>query len=317
MESLSTIVAQSMSDSKSAVSIIIPTLASVQRQAQLNRAVESALTSSRLTPSVIICVNGSRWSEQVLEGLAGFGPHVHVLRQQVASAPLAVGLGRRHVQTPFFACLDDDDELLSGSIDRRLQVFADSPEADFVVTNGLRRSRGLEEAMLSDLANVPLDPIQSLFKQNWLASCGALFRTSSVHQKYFDDCHPFAEWTWLAYRLCLDGKRIAVLDEPTFVVNDTPGSVSKTRDYRASYLDLYRRMLLCDPPASVRRLVIRRFSAAWHDISEDYLREGRLLHAFSAHMRSVTSRGGLRYLSFTRHILYSAMRKLRIKPTAR
>ncbi len=198
--------------------------------------------------------------------------------------------------------MDDDDQLLPGSIDERLKLLLTQEGCDFVTSNGIRRTDTGDEIMLKELGMVPKDPLRALFNGNWLPSCGALYRTASVGQSYFDDYHEYAEWTWLAYNLAMDGKNVGIVDKPTFVVNDTTGSLSKSKAYRKAYLALYQRMLVRNPPSYISHLVHARMANQLHDLSCESLEHGEILEATRQHFRSLLLPGGWRYVSYSRHI---------------
>jgi len=207
------------------------------------------------------------------------------------------------VDTDYFSFLDDDDEYLPGAIDRKLAALDASDWADLAVSNGYR-ARGAERSLFHpNLVSIEVDPLSALFDRNWLASCGGLFRTSSFPAELFDELHPFAEWTWLAYRLAVLGKRVVAVDEPGFVINDTQGSLSKSAAFQASYFSLYERMLAAHPPRQIAKIIRERIGAAWHDASVDALRKGDRLRAVHCHLRSILQPGGTRYLTYTRRLL--------------
>jgi len=284
-----------------AVDVIIPTTARAERGAMLRRAVRSVRRATQRPVRIIAVVNG---------GHADAGLCVWLQRQQDVlvvhearpSAPHALMIGRRHVSAPFFATLDDDDEFLDGALDRRLAVMAQRPTAAVVVTNGYRHA-GADRTLLAHLGRVEDDPLGTLFEANWLTADNALYRSAAVTVADLDDYHPHAIWTWLAYKLCLAGRKVAVLDAPTCRIHDTPGSLSKSRTYADAHLPLYRRMLARKPPPAVRRIVLRRMGAEWHAQSDRALAEGRRLHALACHLRSLALPGGLRYLPYTRRLL--------------
>ena len=58
---------------------------------------------------------------------------VHVLEE--ASLANALQVGRRLVDTPWFAALDDDDLLLPGALASRIEALVESNDHDCVVTN--------------------------------------------------------------------------------------------------------------------------------------------------------------------------------------
>ena len=284
------------------VSVIIPTLAEQHRFERLQRCIASIRDSSVKRCTIIAVVNGSRSSTEVIQWLKD-QKDIRLIIEPTPSAPNAVRIGRETVQTPFFSTLDDDDEYLPGSTDLKLSVLLSHPEADLVVTNGLNNWDGRDERFYTHLSSVSADPLGTLFEANWLHNCNALYRSERIPPMYFRDTPPFAEWTWLAYRLALDGKRILTLDEPCFRYNCTPASLSQSQVYRAAYPPLFKRMLDCNPPARIRKLIQRRLSAALHDRSADCLASGDYLEALQAHVQSLILPGGLRYLSYTRRLL--------------
>jgi glycosyltransferase involved in cell wall biosynthesis len=292
------------------VSAIIPTLASADRRDQLLRAVRSIQQSSVFDQiAILVVVNGSRWDSatvSLLESLEGVTVH----RLPAPSLPKAISHGRAQVATEFFCFLDDDDELLPPSIEQRLHLMRAQPAVDLVVSNGVRRIAGIESRAQLYFPMTDTDPLRALFRENWLASCGGLFRTSAVGQQYFDNYHDYAEWTWLAYQLAMDGKSFAFIDEVLFVINDTINSRSKSLQYRTAFLDLYRKMLERNPPPNIADLIQARISDSLHDISEDHLERGELLKATRTHIQSMRHTGGIRFISYSRHIVVGIFRRL-------
>ena len=100
------------------VSVIIPTLASAQRAAPLQRAIGSIRLASREAVPILVVVNGPHFDPALCQWLLA-QPDVRFQYQSVPSSPLAVWRGRQAVRTEFFATLDDDDELLPGTLDAR------------------------------------------------------------------------------------------------------------------------------------------------------------------------------------------------------
>jgi hypothetical protein len=111
------------------------------------------------------------------------------------------------------------------------------------------------------------------------------------------------EWTWLAFRLVLAGKKIAFLDEPTFRIHDTADSASKSDAYRKSVISLHQRMLASRPRSDIARIIRVRLGSAWHDLATDHMRAGNWSLALNCHVRSLAYPCGWRFLSFTRHFL--------------
>lgn len=291
-----------MSSAQPAVDIIIPTMAVAARTSQLKRAIASIRNAASHTVRIIVVVNGGR-NDRALTDWILDQDDVHCRFEATPSLPHALLSGRECVTAPFFATLDDDDEYLDGAIDLRLAAITKCKEAALVITNGYRRANGVDEIIYPDLAPVTADPLTALFSASWLNSANALYRSSAVQVKDFCDHNAYAEWTWLAYKLALRGNRIGVVDQPSFRIHDTPGSLSKSDRYAPAYLPLFQRMLALAPPAAVRRLIRRKMSAAWHDSSVRALAEHNKARAWTCHMRSLMLSGGMAYLPYTRRLL--------------
>jgi hypothetical protein len=251
---------------------------------------------------LIVVVNGQEFDRGLLWQLAS-RTDLKVVQLPQASFAQALLAGRQVVSAPFFSFLDDDDEYLPGAVDKRRKVLLSNPDADVAASNGLRRSEGSDSLALRNLTNVSRDPIQALFVENWLPSCGGTFRTSTVPIEAFENLPRHIQWTLLGYLLVLGGKKLVTLDEPTFVINDTPGSASKSEAYLLCHVDVYERMLCADPPLVVRATVERRLASALHEASDHYRQQRRSGEAWAAHLRSLRCSGGWKYLPYTRHLL--------------
>lgn len=284
------------------VTVIICTLAEQHRQASLLRAIASAHAACAQPVQILVVVNGQRRANAVLLLLQGM-EDIRLVSLPEPSLPKACLAGRRAVNTPFFCFLDDDDELLPGSLDMRLVPLESASAVDVVAGNGYVHRNGTDRLLYQHLDRVPAAPLHALFTENWLASCGALFRSDSVDTTYFENFHAYAEWTWLAFQLGMAGKTIAVVDQPTFRIHDTPGSASKTPAYHKAHASLHQKMLASAPPADIAKLIRRHMGARLHTEADALRRNGTFLPAWAAHLRSLTYPGGLRYLSFSRHLL--------------
>lgn len=284
------------------VSVVIPTMAAKERELPLRRAIESIRQSSTTTVKIITVVNGTRADSEICRWLA-IQSDIQYERLPTPSLPLAVRRGRELVQTPFFSFLDDDDEYLVGGTDLKSAELSSHAEADLVISSGFRHCGEVDDPIMTPLDKVPSAPLESLFEFNWLSSCNALFRSDSFPPEFFADPHPYAEWTWLAYKLAMAGKKIASINQATFRINDTPDSLSKSDSYHNAYQALYRRMLLLKPPPEIARAIRTRMSADWHDQSVRALLRGERLQACTFHISSLMLPGGLRYLPYTRRLV--------------
>jgi glycosyltransferase involved in cell wall biosynthesis len=282
--------------------VIIPTLATADRADSLKRAIRSAGQGNCIKPKIIVLVNGRHYCEHLLSELKE-SSEAHLIRSSASSLAEALLAGRREVSTPFFSFLDDDDEYLPGAIDARLAILEASPEISVVVTNGFRHVQGQDQLAMQNLPNIPQDPLYALFQENWLASCGGLFRTRNVPVDTFLDIHHLREWTWIAFRLASEEFKIASLDIPTFRIHDTPASASKSEKYLLSQVGLYQRMLSMPPRPDIARIIRRRLPQAWHDVSSHHMEKGALDLAWTSHLKSLRHPAGWKYLSYTRKLL--------------
>jgi hypothetical protein len=211
---------------------------------------------------------------------------------------------RRVIQTPYFAFLDDDDELTPGSTDQRVSLMNDNPAADLLVSNfyncNPEPKRHFSEPQMKRIGD---DPLLALMDFNWCHSANVMFRTDRVDIDYFEDSHPFGEWTWLAYRMAMARLRLMAVDMICCAYHNTEGSLSKTAAYRQAYLPLFRRMLALNPPQEIARLVQRKIGAALHNESTHALKSGHLVKAFGLHLRSLACPDGWKYLTYTRNFL--------------
>jgi len=284
-----------------AVAVIIPTTCERVRWASLERAIGGILAQEGVRAQVIVVVNGERYDHACFEALQGM-PGVSVLYRTVGSAPLAQAAGRAAVDTPFFAFLDDDDEILPGALATRVAPLVADPALDFVVTNGYRNRAGIDARAILDSGAIQADPLQALCRQNWMASCAGLFRSSTVGAAYFADPAPFMEWTYLAFRLTL-GLRMRWIDQPTYRINDSPASLSKSERYLRSELEILRRVLALPLPGPVRQAVRHKIGATCHVFSERARGQGQRAEAWRFHLGSLAQPGGWRYLLYSRKLV--------------
>lgn len=201
--------------------VIIPTTCEARRWTSLKRAIASALSQENTDAEVIVVVNGTRFDPVCYEELRNM-PGLTVAYQKEGSLPLAQQFGRVQVTAPFFSFLDDDDEYLPGALKHRLRPLLADKTVDFVASNGYRVLGDRDHIALTNIDAIRRDPLLALSVENWLVSCGSLFRSCSVSAEYFDGKTAYFEWTLLAYKLASTLK-MAFVDVPTFRIHDSPG----------------------------------------------------------------------------------------------
>jgi glycosyltransferase involved in cell wall biosynthesis len=294
---------------KNKISVIIPTLASSERFPVLKRAISSVRNSSVNPVKVIVVVNGGKYDPLCLEWLTRQEDVVLKVIDR-PSAPFARYVGRCLVDTPFFATLDDDDEYLAGAIDQRIIAMQSTPAPDLVVTNGFFNDANNRRRLYFKFNESHLDPLKGILIENWLNADNALYRTETVDDGYFLDYHPFIEFTWLGYRLAIDGKVVRFLDEDTCVVNCTKKSLSKTQQYYDSHLSLFERMIEISPNRKIKNIILKKTGEYYHDRSDLALREKRFKASLVDHLRSIFLCGQIKYFFYTRKILIGKLRHL-------
>ena len=137
------------------ISVIIPTLAERQRFSSIRRCIASIRLAGDNLSRIIVVANGSRSDPLVMQWLADQAD-ITLIEEPAPSAPNAVRIGRDALDTPFFSTIDDDDEYLPGSINLKLKVLLENPDADLVVTNGFSSEKNRR---YTNLAKVPSDPL--------------------------------------------------------------------------------------------------------------------------------------------------------------
>jgi Glycosyltransferase like family 2 len=288
------------------VSIIIPTLASHERAGSLLRAIDTVVSQQGARGIPLVVVNGDQWAPEVLAHLRRRADIRLTIRAD-ASLPRALHAGRALVDTPHFAVLDDDDELLPGALRIRLDALAAAPAADVVVTNGFLAERDRRELNIRDFDRIRVEPVRMLLVQHWLPPCAGLFRSRTVTAELFEDIPEYREWTYLAMRLAL-GRRITFADRPTFVHRtDTPGSLSKSRAYCLAGPAAIARMLALALPPDVRAALRVRLADDLHSASAWELDDGNYRAAWWWHFRSLAQPSGWRYLPYAWRLLIGSV----------
>jgi glycosyltransferase involved in cell wall biosynthesis len=284
------------------ISVIIPTTCEERRATSLRRAIDSVLSQHDVEVELIIVVNGQRFQPERLEALRR-DPALITSYVETPSLPYACRHGRSLVSGDYFSFLDDDDEYLPDALATRAAALEGDPSIDLVATNGY--SGSAEHLYLTHTTAIESDPLAAMLEENWLASCGGLFRSASCGEELFIDLPKYREWTLLAFRLLLAGKRLRFIDRPTYRINDSPESASKSREYRLASAAVIESLLSLPLPPHVKRRLRPRLLAARHDLSVMNLEEGRRAAAWALHLQSLAGFSGLRYLTYTRRLFFA------------
>jgi len=290
------------------VSIIMPTMACRERAASLVCAIDTVVAQQGARGIPLVVVNGSSAAPEVLEHLRGRAD-IRLSTLDEASLPRALHAGRVMIDTPYFAVLDDDDELLPGALQNRLEALHEAG-ADVVVTSGFLDGFGRRELNIADFHGIEADPLRMLLVRHWLPPCAGLFRTSTVTPEFFEAIPRYREWTYLALRFALRLK-IRFAGGATFVYRtDTPDSLSKSRAYCLAGPPAIARMLELDLPADVRAALRVRLAGDLHSASSPELDDGNHRAAWAWHLKSLMQPSGWRYLPFARNLLLGSLSRL-------
>ena len=287
------------------VTIIIPTTCADKRCETLRRAVMSLSTQDTGCPSILIVANGPRANAAILKEFASH-PQIEVFRLAESNLPRALAFGRSHVATPYFGFLDDDDEYLPDALRLRLQGLEGNSAAAVCATDGYDFTDGRDRIRNVIFPETQQDPLRGLLRANWLASCGGLFRSDLVPERFFDPVTKYFEWTLLAYKLAAS-RRLILLDTPTYRLYESSESLSRSEAYRLAEPEVLKQICLLDLPKDVQFALRQRVSRAYHSLSSYFLRDGRLREAWGFHARSLFQPSGWQYLSFTARLIQRSL----------
>jgi glycosyltransferase involved in cell wall biosynthesis len=288
------------------VSVIIPTACRPSRVPALRRAIASVLAQQGVDVEIIVVVNGPGYDATMLEELRA-NPALGVEYLPEPDLPAAHRHGRSLATAPFFSFLDDDDEYLPGSLRLRADVLLAEPDVDVVATQGVTGING-DQPYIRSADGVESDPFGALLRANWLGSCGALFRAERVTLDFFDGRTRYFEWTMVAFRLALAGRRIRYLETPTYRMHETEGSLSKSDAYYRAEPEFLASLEAYDLPQEHRRTLRRKYYGVLHSLAERFVRSGDMAAAWRYHLRSVAGRHGVKHVVYTRRMIGPSLR---------
>jgi hypothetical protein len=291
------------------VDVIIRTLALEARERELLRALDGIQNQSWLTARPIVVVNGERFHPPLVEALRQ-RPGVLFHYEREASAGHALAVGRTLVTAPHFMFLDDDDELVEHGLQRLARHLADNPDWDVLITNGYFSSNADLRPMYLDLATHAVHPLRSLLAECWLFPGASIFRTESISAQFLDVKRDYHEWTYIAFLLAVEGKRISFLDVATVTYYDTQESASKSFEYEEAALDLLD-IMKADRRLDNKTLAImeRKYRNVLHTLASRCWRRGARRKAWHYHLRSMRPPFTFQYLLFSRKLLIPTRRR--------
>lgn len=293
--------------------VVIRTQAEATRSKLLFRALDSIQDQRGVTARPIVVVNGNTFDAATVDELRRRrGIVLH--QESIASIGIAGVAGRRLVTAPYFTYLDDDDELIPGSLLTPLQFISDHAECDVLISNGyLVRQDGTTTELNHIRDHIKLgNPALSLLQDSWLMQGAFICRTASVPLEMLGAEPNSMEWTQLAFELCARHKRLSFMDIPTTRYYDRAGSLSKQTRYRKGELDLLKRVGRDNRLGHDVRLAARRkYVRALHNLVSAYLNDRKYGSAWRCHVQSLRPPYTFRYLLFSRKLLFPAAKRHR------
>jgi len=286
------------------ITVIIPTTAELSRRHSLTRAIGSVTSQHEVSSKLIIVVNGNRFDQNVLLDLKS-NPLVSLYYLDKGCLPSAIIYGRSLVETEYFSFLDDDDIYLEGSMSRLIMQMRNDLTIDVCVGNGVRAKGDAIIPMFKNLSIEEKSPLEYLCSKsgNWLASCAAVYRASSIGLEYFSDYVKYSEWTYLAFRLAV-AKKIHFSNYYCYKIFDSEESLSKEGQYIFGQYDALLKIYSLPLPAFAKKHVRNKILEQRHSISEHYLNRGDNLYALKYHILSLSGFYGWRYMLYVRKIFY-------------
>lgn len=288
------------------IDVIVRTLAEPSRSESLFRALDSIQGQKYIQARPVIMVNGGRFNSAVIEALEKRSG-IRLYRLNEASAGLACCEGRRQVTAPYFSYLDDDDLLIEDALVKPVNWLDDNPEFDGVINNGhFVKDNGARTELIHIASHVRIgQPALSLLDDSWLQPGAFVFRTERIPQGVFDPGWNHMEWTHLAYRLCAEHIHLHFMDIPTVLYRDTPGSMSKQLAHKEAELRLLK-LIRSDSrmSAEVRRRASEKYRNTLHQLAMKSWQGGYASRAWRYHLASMQPPDTLKYLLFSRKLLW-------------
>ena len=297
-----------MSSTSPLITIVIASRCDEARAELLKRACDSVRAmAGNLGYSILVVANGDRVSPVVLDWLAA-RHDTRVVRLRTGSHPLARRVGAEMADGEFLGFLDDDDELLPDTLEKKLAWFRAHPADDVLITDGFRVSGAIETRVFPPREERGDDLIGNMMRAGWSA-CSFTLRTRKIDLSVFDTELRHLEWTLMALTLARRHK-IGLLDEPTYRYHDdTPGSLSKSIAHALAAPEVWSRLLREFAGTPHEATMRRRYGIECHNSSWEHARQGNLHEAWRLHLESLKAPGGLlAFLPYSRKLLLASLR---------
>ena len=302
------------------VSVVIPTTAELNRSEWIARAIDSVTSQSNSNIEIIVAINGGKVDEGLVSQIAK-RTSVQLLRLQKRGLKNAIVEGWRVASGEFVCFLDDDDELLAHSIEKRVEALKQNTNASAAFTDGYFKSEGkIVRPIINRQEFDQNDLFGSLLNKNWNASCASLFRKSSVSHDLFENDYRYSHygtdrwlppniqdfgfsWTFASAKLVLQHK-VVFVDKPCYLINSRPNTTSASLGAHLRTIAVLNAIRSLNPHKKYRSKIRKNLSRSHHSASCKWNSMGLRKLAFQHHWYSlISSLGGLRYLPYFRHLL--------------
>ncbi len=291
-----------------AISVVMRSGGERSRMASFKRAVRSILSQTDVNVNVIVAFNGSACDPRLIEW-ARLQPRTRCVVLGGADKPGATLIGRVLVTGEFFCFLDDDDELLPGTLAYRAALMHKHADAACVATNGYYVVNGKRRRLFEDPERFRRSGYaRSLVESNnWLASCGGMFRTDLVSSAYFRELPPHREWTVVAFRLA-SRLKVQFEDTPTYCIYDTESSESKKESYMRHAVEICEDMLRWNTDPRHVSMILRRQGHAYRAMCSHYRLNNDFPRAWQAYWKAIRSQGGWTHIPYAVLLLLRSTR---------
>lgn len=293
------------------ISIIVPTTCELVRSEYISRALRSIESQkcNNIEIEAIIVVNGNKYDLSLLNSFKG-NQALKVIQLGEGNVSAARYQGVLESTGEFFCFLDDDDEFLPNSMQKRIELLELHEYADVIVTNGYLFATEDQLLVQSDVAKrINREPATAFLDSNWFASPASIFRRNRIENSLFDIQCKYFEWTYLFFLFIANEKIIRYDDSITYrVYQNNLSSASKTEEYIKSHHEFFGLLLELPLSFKIKRTLKEKHVISLNSLSNYYLQKGELENAWAAHLQCFL-RGGWRYLPYTRHLIRANLQR--------
>lgn len=293
------------------VSVIIPTTCELKKFECLSRAVNSVLSQRGVDLEVVVVCNGPRVAREI-SGSLKVSERLRWIYLDEGNVSKARYAGLVQSRGEFFCFLDDDDELLEGSLECRVEIFEAHPDVDVVVTNGMFVFSDSERLVVphKDRESIHQDGLMALTVSNWIGSAAPMFRGDAIWKEVFNIDLKYFEWTYIFFDIYSRHRNILFQDIQTYLKNESnDASVSHSVSYLLAESDVLSQILGLPLPDYVKHELNRKLCRSLNVKSGILMDKQQLSSAWAVHFECLM-KGGYQYLSYTRHLLRSSLRRL-------